>query len=81
MTPRVVTPGDPLTTRERAVLALVAQGCTNAVIGRRVGFSEDSVKHTVMGAMRKLGAADRTSAAIIGIQLGLIDPPARDGAV
>lgn len=83
MTARIsnITPGDPLTARERQVLTLVAQGFPSAPIGRRLGYSEDGAKALLRAAMRKLDVHDRVSAALTAVQLGLIDPPACDEAV
>ena len=57
-------PGDDLSTREREVLELVAQGLPNKLIGRSLGISERTVKVHVSHLFRRIGVADRTSAAI-----------------
>ena len=61
-----------LSAREEQILSLVADGCTNGEIGRRLFISSDTVKTHVMHACWKLGAADRTSAVAEAIRRGLI---------
>ncbi|HET9984049.1 MAG TPA: response regulator transcription factor [Longimicrobiales bacterium] len=58
-------PPDPrqLTDREREVLALAAEGHTNAQIARRLRVSENTVKFHLQNLYLKLGAANRTEAA------------------
>ena len=64
-----------LTPREHDVLILVADGLTNKEIGGRLSISEDTVKKHVQNIIWKLRAADRTQAAIMGLRLGLLEPP------
>jgi DNA-binding NarL/FixJ family response regulator len=45
----------PLTPREREVLALMAEGCTNVGIGRRLFLTERTVETHVGSIMAKLG--------------------------
>jgi len=54
---------DPLSAREREVLALVAQGLTNAQIAKRLVTSEHTVKFHLQNIYQKLGVANRTEAA------------------
>lgn len=58
-------PSDPdkLTEREAAVLALVAEGVTNAEIARRLRVSENTVKFHLQNLYTKLGVSNRTEAA------------------
>ena len=58
-------PPDPekLTEREQAVLALVAEGVTNAEIARQLRVSENTVKFHLQNLYLKLGVSNRTEAA------------------
>ncbi|HEY5248220.1 MAG TPA: response regulator transcription factor [Dermatophilaceae bacterium] len=60
-TPRVK---DTLSIRDLQVLRLVAKGLANKQIGRSLGISERTVKVHVGHVFRRVGVADRTSAAI-----------------
>jgi DNA-binding CsgD family transcriptional regulator/tetratricopeptide (TPR) repeat protein len=57
-----VAPRAGLTRRERELLALVAQGLTNAEIARRMGLGRPTVARILSNAMVKLGASSRTQA-------------------
>lgn len=61
-----------LSEREREVLALVAEGCSNAEIGRRLYIGEATVKTHLAKAYEKLGVNDRTSAVLRALDLGLL---------
>jgi len=63
---------DPLTVRETEVLGLVAEGLSNKAIAARLGISDQTVKFHVAAICGKLGAANRTEAARIGIERGLV---------
>jgi DNA-binding NarL/FixJ family response regulator len=63
-----------LTAREMDVLALLAEGMTNKEIGGRLQIAEDTVKKHVQSVIWKLGAADRTQAAILAYRAGLLEP-------
>jgi DNA-binding NarL/FixJ family response regulator len=67
-----------LSERERAVLALVVEGLTNAEIGARLYLSRHTVKEYLSGAMRKLGVSSRVEAALEATRRGLVAGP-RDG--
>jgi DNA-binding CsgD family transcriptional regulator/tetratricopeptide (TPR) repeat protein len=61
-----------LTARELGVLRLVAEGCTNAEIGRRLFISPSTVGVHVSGILRKLGASSRVQASAIAERSGLL---------
>jgi DNA-binding NarL/FixJ family response regulator len=63
---------DPLTPGEIDVLRLIAGGHRNKQIGDQLRVSEDTVKGRVRNILSKLGANDRTHAAIIGLKRGII---------
>ena len=60
----------PITEREREVLALVAEGNSNKLIADRLGISERTVKNHLTYIMTKLGASDRTHAVVTAVRLG-----------
>ena len=60
----------PLTHREREVLALVAEGNSNKIIGNRLVISERTVKSHLTYIMTKLRASDRTHAVVTAVRLG-----------
>ncbi len=62
-----------LTTREREILALVAQGRSNGEIGKQLFISTKTVSVHVSNILAKLGAAGRTEAAAIARRDGLLD--------
>lgn len=64
---------DALNERERAILKLLAQGLSNADIAQRLYLSEGTVKNYVSSILNKLGASDRTQAAVIALRYGLAD--------
>lgn len=60
--------------RETAVLRLVAEGCTNAEIGRRLFIGESTVETHLLRIFGKLGVADRTAAVTSAMRHGLPSP-------
>ncbi|QEV17047.1 response regulator [Streptomyces alboniger] len=62
-----------LSEREVAVLRLVADGCTNVEIGRRLHVAESTVKTHLLRIFGKLGVSDRTAAVTHALRLGLLD--------
>lgn len=64
------SPLQRLTPRERDVLALLSKGHANKEIARQLGLKEVTVKVHLKGVFRKLGAANRTQAVKIAMQLG-----------
>jgi DNA-binding CsgD family transcriptional regulator len=63
-------PGAVLTTRERQVLALVAQGLSNRQIGERLFISAKTASVHVSSILRKLGAGSRTEAVFLYVPAG-----------
>ena len=63
---------DPLTPREREVLALIGRGMANKVIARELSLSEKTVKAHVSSILAKLGVTDRTQAALYAVRAGLV---------
>lgn len=61
-----------LTTREREVLALVAQGRSNPQIAAELFLGEATVKTHLLHAFEKLGVSDRTRAVTRAMELGLL---------
>lgn len=64
---------DALSPLEVRVLRLIAEGNSNKEIAARLSVTEDSVKGHVRNILSKLGANDRTHAAMIGIKRGIIE--------
>jgi DNA-binding NarL/FixJ family response regulator len=58
--------GNGLTDRQKAVLERLGQGESNKAIARHLGIREGTVKVHVRQIMRKLGATNRTQAAVAG---------------
>ena len=63
---------DDLTTREREVLQLMAQGKSNREIGAALFITEGTVKTHVNSILAKLNVADRTQAVTTAIKRGLV---------
>jgi DNA-binding NarL/FixJ family response regulator len=63
---------DPLSPRELEVLRFLAEGCSNKEIGARLKISEGTVKNHMTNVLGKLGALDRTQAALRARELRLI---------
>jgi DNA-binding NarL/FixJ family response regulator len=64
---------DALTPAEINVLRLIAAGNANKQIADQLAISEETVKSQVKNILSKLGASDRTHAAVIGIRRGIIE--------
>jgi DNA-binding NarL/FixJ family response regulator len=64
---------DALTPAEVRVLRLIAAGNANKEIAEQLSVSEETVKGQVRNILSKLGAKDRTHAAMIGLKRGIIE--------
>ncbi len=63
---------EPLSEREIEILRLLAAGLTNREIAERLFLAEGTVKNYVTNILGKIGARDRTQAALRARELGLI---------
>ena len=63
---------DELTEREREVLALVAQGLSNAELAETLRVSLPTAKTHVSRILTKLDARDRTQLVILAYQAGIV---------
>ena len=64
---------DALTPAEISVLRLIAAGNANKEIADQLSLAEDTVKWRVKNILSKLGARDRTQAAMLGVKRGIIE--------
>jgi pimeloyl-ACP methyl ester carboxylesterase/DNA-binding CsgD family transcriptional regulator len=60
-----------LTPREREILLRIADGCTNAEIGRRLFISEKTVRNHITKVFEKLGVRSRAQAIVLAKDKGL----------
>lgn len=63
---------DTLTRRELEVLALIAEGCSNAVIAERLVVSVNTVRNHVASILGKLGAHSKLEALAVAVRDGLL---------
>ncbi|HET9269760.1 MAG TPA: response regulator transcription factor [Vicinamibacterales bacterium] len=63
---------EPLTPRERQVLALLAEGLPNKGIASALDISDQTVKFHVAAIIGKLGASNRTDAVRRAVRRGLV---------
>ena len=63
---------EPLSEREVELLRLIASGLSNKEIGETLFITEGTVKNHITHILGKLGARDRTQAALRAKELGLI---------
>ena len=67
-----------LTDRETTILAALARGLSNEAIGKELWVAEQTVKFHLTNIYRKLGVSNRTEAARLAYQHGLVDSPIAD---
>ena len=63
---------DALTRREREVIRLVGEGCSNKQIAARLGISERTAKFHVQQIMTKLGAENRAQAVALAARRRIV---------
>ena len=63
---------EPLSEREREILALIARGASNKEIASQLYIAEGTVKNHITHILGKLGVRDRTQAALKARELGLL---------
>ena len=78
--PLPVAEPNPLTNRELEILRAVAEGHTNARIGRLLWVTEQTVKFHLSNIYRKLGVSNRTEASRYALVNGLVTLPRRETA-
>ena len=66
------SPEDELTPREIEILSLIVRGMSNKEIAAETRITEGTVKCHVNVILGKLGASQRTQAAVIAIQRGIV---------
>jgi len=65
-------PLSPLTARQEEILSSITRGLTNADIARQLGIQEQSVKEHINQICTKIGASNRTEAAVIALRKHLL---------
>jgi DNA-binding NarL/FixJ family response regulator len=78
--PLPVAEPSPLTARELEILRAVAEGHTNARIGRLLWVTEQTVKFHLSNIYRKLGVTNRTEASRYAMVNGMVTLPRREPA-
>ncbi|HTJ37741.1 MAG TPA: response regulator transcription factor [Dactylosporangium sp.] len=72
---RAARPFPELTDREVEVLRLVAEGCNNADIARRLHLSDKTIRNNISNIFAKLRVEDRAQAIVRARRAGLGEPP------
>jgi DNA-binding NarL/FixJ family response regulator len=65
-------PSSELSSREKEVLSLIAQGRSNREIAAALGITEGTVKCHVTMILSRLGVSDRTQAVVAAVQRGIV---------
>lgn len=68
---------DSLTSRERSILKLVAEGRTNRMAGEYLNISAKTVEKHRANLMRKLGLHNSTELVLVALEMGLIEKRGR----
>ncbi|WP_087097050.1 response regulator transcription factor [Nocardiopsis sp. JB363] len=63
-----------LTDRERDVLALLGEGCSNDEVARRLAIAPGTAKVHVRSILTRLDLRNRVQAAVLAHEAGLVDP-------
>jgi DNA-binding NarL/FixJ family response regulator len=74
-------PRSALSPREREILEMVSKGLTNKEIGRAIQVSHFTVRNHVRHIIEKLEVGDRTEAATVAVQRGILAAHDRVGVV
>src|SRR5205807_8545291 len=61
-----------LTPRQREVLGLIVEGLDNRQIAERLEITERTARAHVSAVLRRLGASNRTQAAVAAVQRGIL---------
>lgn len=74
--PASTTPCDlpALTPRERSLLGLLTEGCTNRQMADRLHLSEKTIRNQLSTLFAKLDVERRSQAAVLAVQLGIAPP-------
>lgn len=70
--PKFDSPLLELTPRETEILAQLAEGHSNKIIGRNLGISDGTVKLHVKSILRKLDMHSRVEAAVFAVEQGMM---------
>jgi DNA-binding NarL/FixJ family response regulator len=74
-TPRPVSPWEKLTSRERGILKLIAEGRTNRSAAEFLNVSPKTVEKHRGNLMRKLGLGNLCELTLVALERGLIERP------
>ncbi len=70
---------DELTGRERAILELLARGCSNAEIAERLGISLKTLSNNISSVVFKVQATDRAKLMLMALEAGIGQEERADG--